>query len=98
MRQELGVASVIVHAAAYQHNALFAELEREDRDRTFRVNVDGTFNLLRSVLPAIRESGWGRIVLLTSASYYTPSRAESLHRKPSCTHRPRTRTLVRAWR
>jgi 2-hydroxycyclohexanecarboxyl-CoA dehydrogenase len=72
VRQELGVPSVIVHAAAYQHNALFAELERKDWDRTFRVNVDGAFNLLRSVLPAIRESGWGRIVLLTSASYYSP--------------------------
>jgi len=38
--------------------------------RTFAVDVDSMFLFIRQVLPAMQESGWGRIVNLSSASVY----------------------------
>ena len=61
-----------MHCAAYQHLAAFDALEPADWDRTFRVNVDGAFHLVRTALPDLRSRGWGRIVFITSSSFYAP--------------------------
>ncbi len=71
-RDRFGPASVLVHCAAFQHVAPFDELTAADWQRTFRVNVDGAFHVLRAVLPDLRAAGDGRVVVLTSSSYYTP--------------------------
>jgi 2-hydroxycyclohexanecarboxyl-CoA dehydrogenase len=71
-RAQLGPFSVVVHCAAFQHMAPFGELEPSDWERTFRVNVDGAFHVLRAALPDLRAAGWGRIVLITSSSYFAP--------------------------
>lgn len=42
------------------------ELEDEDWDRTFAVNVGGTFKMCRAFIPGMRERGWGRIVNFAS--------------------------------
>lgn len=42
------------------------EVDAEDWDRTFAVNVRGTFNMCRTFVPAMREAGWGRIVNIAS--------------------------------
>ncbi|GAA5026931.1 SDR family NAD(P)-dependent oxidoreductase [Microbacterium fluvii] len=68
----LGPLGVVVHCAAFQHMAPFAELDTADWDRSFRVNVDGAFHLLRAALPDLRAAGWGRVVLITSSSYFQP--------------------------
>jgi 2-hydroxycyclohexanecarboxyl-CoA dehydrogenase len=72
VRTTLGPAKVLVHCAAYQVVAPFEELEPAAWDRTFRVNVDGAFHLVRAVLPDLRAAGWGRIVVITSASQFAP--------------------------
>ena len=68
----LGQLGVVVHAAAFQHMAPFTELDPADWDRSFRVNVDGAFHLLQAAVPDLRAAGWGRIVLVTSSSYFQP--------------------------
>ncbi|MFV0319237.1 MAG: SDR family NAD(P)-dependent oxidoreductase, partial [Microbacterium sp.] len=72
VRAALGPPAVVVHCAAYQHVAPFADLDPADWERTFRVNVDGAFHLLRATLPALRDSGWGRVILITSSSSDEP--------------------------
>lgn len=42
------------------------EVDPSEWDRTFAVNVRGTFNMCRTFVPAMREAGWGRIVNLAS--------------------------------
>ena len=42
------------------------EVDPADWDKTFAVNVRGTFNMCRTFVPAMREAGWGRIVNLAS--------------------------------
>lgn len=69
---DLGTVTVVVHCAAYQMQGAFDELDPRDWSRTFRVNVDGAFHLVRAALPQLREAGWGRIVLITSSSQFAP--------------------------
>ncbi|MDN3310220.1 SDR family NAD(P)-dependent oxidoreductase [Microbacterium oryzae] len=69
---ERGAVSVLVHCAAFQRTAPFVELQPADWARTFRVNVDGAFHLLQATVPGMRAAGWGRIVLITSSTYFTP--------------------------
>lgn len=42
------------------------EVDPSDWDRTFAVNVRGTFNLCRAFAPGMRGRGWGRIVNVAS--------------------------------
>ncbi len=42
-------------------------------ERTLRVNLNGTFFLTRALCPAMRTSGFGRIVNLASQSAYWPA-------------------------
>ncbi len=42
------------------------EINDSDWRRTFAVNVDGTFNMCRSLTPGMIERGWGRIVNFAS--------------------------------
>jgi 3-oxoacyl-[acyl-carrier protein] reductase/(S)-1-phenylethanol dehydrogenase len=70
IRRRLGAPSVIVHCAAFQYVAPFDALDPADWTRTFRINVDGAFRLLRATLVDLRAEGSGRIVLITSSSYY----------------------------
>ena len=68
----LGDLAVVVHCAAHQLMAPFLQLEASDWDRTFRVNVDGAFHLLRAAVPHLQARGGGRIVVITSSSYFQP--------------------------
>jgi NAD(P)-dependent dehydrogenase (short-subunit alcohol dehydrogenase family) len=39
---------------------------------TYDRNVGGSVRLIQAFAPAMRDRGWGRIVLIGSSSYYTP--------------------------
>lgn len=43
-----------------------------DWERSFRVNVDGAFHLIRAALSDLQASTSGRIIVITSSSYYAP--------------------------
>lgn len=60
------------------------ELDDDEWDRVFRVNVRGTFVMCRAFVPGMRRRGWGRIVNLASmaakagnanSSHYSASKA-----------------------
>lgn len=72
IRALCGPPSVLVHCAAYQVATPFAELTADDWSRSFQVNVDGAFHLVRAALPDLIADGSGRIVMITSSSYYQP--------------------------
>jgi NAD(P)-dependent dehydrogenase (short-subunit alcohol dehydrogenase family) len=42
------------------------ETDPDEWNKTLEVNLTGTFNTIRSVVPRMREQGWGRIVNITS--------------------------------
>ena len=64
---ELGAIDILVNSAGIVGpNQPLLEISTADWDQTFAVNVRGTFQLCRAVIPGMRERGWGRIVNFAS--------------------------------
>jgi 3-oxoacyl-[acyl-carrier protein] reductase len=64
---QLGPIDVLVNSAGViGPNKLLWEITSDEWASTFAVNVTGTFNLCRAVVPGMRERGWGRIVNMAS--------------------------------
>lgn len=72
VRSDLGAPSVIVHCAAFQVVAPFAQLTAADWQRTFQVNVDGAFHVVQETLADVRAASDARIVVITSSTLYAP--------------------------
>ncbi len=63
----LGPVDILVNSAGVVGpNVVLWEVDDAGWARTFAVNVSGTFHTCRAVVPAMRESGWGRIVNIAS--------------------------------
>lgn len=66
---EAGGVDILVNSAGIVGpNKPLWEITDEEWQRTFAVNVLGTFHLCRAIVPGMRERGWGRIVNLASMS------------------------------
>ena len=64
---DTGPVDVLVNSAGVVGpNVPFWEVEDEAWRRTLEVNLTGTFNTMRAVIPGMRASGWGRIVNIAS--------------------------------
>jgi NAD(P)-dependent dehydrogenase (short-subunit alcohol dehydrogenase family) len=63
-----GSIESVVHNAGILRDKTFSRLSDEDIDRVIQVHLVGAFNVLRPVVPIMREKGYGRIVLTASAS------------------------------
>jgi NAD(P)-dependent dehydrogenase (short-subunit alcohol dehydrogenase family) len=61
-----GPVEILVHVAGIARNAAVGELALADWDESMRVNVTSLFVMAGDVLPAMKESGWGRIVSIGS--------------------------------
>jgi len=48
----------------------FEEIPAEEFDRVLRVNVRGTFEMIKAVMPAMRAQGYGKIVNVGSSSVF----------------------------
>jgi 3-oxoacyl-[acyl-carrier protein] reductase len=72
VRAKLGDPSILVHCAALQFMRPFEELTPKEWRATLQVNVDGGFHLVKAFLPAMRQAGWGRIVMVASSSFFAP--------------------------
>ena len=64
--ERFGGLDVLVNNAGTGSNALAEVLSIEEWDRVFAVNIRGTFLLCQAAIPALRESGGGRIVNVAS--------------------------------
>ncbi|OFO12069.1 short-chain dehydrogenase/reductase [Corynebacterium sp. HMSC22B11] len=62
----LGAPGVLVNNAGESQNGPLEELPREALERLFQVNVIGHVDLTQKFLPAMREQGFGRIVMIGS--------------------------------
>jgi len=61
-----GPVDILVNNAGILHRGEILEAEEEGFDETLRVNVTGPFDLIRLVLPGMKERGFGRIVNVSS--------------------------------
>lgn len=67
LAREVGAVDIVVNSAGIVGpNVPLWEVEPTEWNRTFGVNVGGTFNVCRAFVPGMRDAGWGRIVNIAS--------------------------------
>jgi len=68
VEDELGACAILVTSAGIFTPRPFAEIDDAVWQATLDVNVSGTFNCVRRVLPGMCERGYGRIVTISSSA------------------------------
>ncbi len=64
---EIGPVDILVNSAGIVGpNKPLWEVDDDEWQATFAVNVAGTFHLCKAFVPAMKENGWGRIVNIAS--------------------------------
>ena len=58
----------VVNAVGYVHHGTIEECSEADWHRSFKMNVDSMFYVMRCVVPAMAEAGGGSIVNIASAA------------------------------
>lgn len=67
LRARVGKVDILINSAGIVGpSAPLVDVSLADWQRTFRINVDGTFLMCRAFVPGMVASGWGRIVNLAS--------------------------------
>lgn len=64
--KDFGPISILVNNAGITRDRSFLKMTHQMWDEVMRVNLDGLFNVTHAVLPGMLESGWGRIVNVSS--------------------------------
>lgn len=67
-----GPPTILVNNAGLTIEDRFLEITAEAWQRMLSINLTGTFDCCQAVLPHMIESGWGRIVNISSSSVYGP--------------------------
>lgn len=67
---ELGGVDVLVNNAAVYPRRPWTEIEEEEWDRVLAVNLKGYFLCARAAFPYMKEKGWGRIVNVSSITFF----------------------------
>lgn len=65
-REKFGPIQILVNNAGITRDRSFLKLSREQWHEVLLVNLDGPFNLISKLLPSMIETGWGRIINITS--------------------------------
>jgi len=74
VEHRFGRLDILVNNAGFTRfvdNADLYSLDEQEWERTFRVNVNGTFYCCRAVAPLMKKNGWGRIVNIASVAGLT---------------------------
>jgi 3-oxoacyl-[acyl-carrier protein] reductase len=94
VRGQMGPPLIVVGQAKYQRPGDFADIEDLDTYReSFESHTMSQIYLLRAVLPAMRDAGWGRFVHIGSATAKEP--AGNIHHVVANTSRPSTVGLLK---
>lgn len=76
--EQFGRIDVLVNNAVTRHFSPIEHFPTERWDQALAVNLSAPFHLVKALLPRMRETGWGRIINMTSVygSRGTPNRID----------------------
>lgn len=66
-----GRCDIVVNNAGIIPLTPFDELDLADWKRTFAINVEGPFLMCKAFVPGMKKHGWGRIINIASAVFWT---------------------------
>jgi 3-oxoacyl-[acyl-carrier protein] reductase len=70
-RTELGPIDVLVNNAALTDtHKPWQEIDEEEWDRVMAVNLKSCFLCFRAVYPSMRDGGWGRVINISSVTFW----------------------------
>lgn len=72
VRKSLGDPEILVTNAGGPPPGTFASTALEEYDKALNLNLMSAVNLIHGVVPAMKASGWGRIIAITSISVKQP--------------------------
>lgn len=75
-RAAFGTINVLVNNAGVAPFTPYLDIKIEDWDRVIAINLKGPHLCIREMLPAMLESGWGRVINITSSSTQSGSFAQ----------------------
>lgn len=79
---QLGQIEILVNNAGFARDATVVDMATGDWDDVINTHLRGTFLYSRAVLPGMRDTGWGRIVNISSISALAhPGRANYIAAK-----------------
>ena len=68
---EVGSVDILVNSAAINLDSTIRKMSDEVWNQVIGVCLTGVFNCSREVIPTMRESGWGRIINISSITGFT---------------------------
>lgn len=66
---DLGGLEILVNVAGINRDAMLHKMTRQQWDEVLRVNLTGTFNTTQAAAIHMRETGYGRIINISSMSW-----------------------------
>ena len=66
--EALGNIDILINNAGINPSKPLDRITTADWDETIRVNLSSVFYVTQAALPAMREKGWGRIIILSSVA------------------------------
>jgi 3-oxoacyl-[acyl-carrier protein] reductase len=63
---DFGPIQILVNNAGITRDKSFLKMTKELWEEVIHVNLDGLFNTTHAVVPRMAESGWGRIIVVSS--------------------------------
>jgi len=68
--EHFGRCDVLVNNAGIYPMQAFEEINFQQWKRMFAINVDSQFLMAQALVPTMKDAGWGRIINLTSTTYW----------------------------
>ncbi len=73
LREAFGPITIVVNNAGISNFIPFEEITDEDWKQQFEINTYGTFVVTQTVVPDMKETGWGRVINISSSSAFSGS-------------------------
>lgn len=73
VQSQWGDSHVLVNNAGIYPQAAFEDIRYEEWKRLFAINVDSQFLMAQALVPGMKRLGWGRIINMSSATFWLNS-------------------------